>query len=74
MIEVRIAFPSDIIESSGRTYNTNKLSSIIEEETKWANEANTMKNYFYIAVSIIYLIAVIINIFLWLCKLLSTIL
>lgn len=40
MIEVRIAMPTDMIETSGRTYQVNKLDTIISEETSWANEAN----------------------------------
>lgn len=43
MIEVRVAMPSQMIESSGRTYQGNKLDSILEEETSWANEANTKR-------------------------------
>lgn len=39
-VEIRVAFPSELIESSERTHNTDKLTSIIEEETVWANEAN----------------------------------
>ena len=39
-VEVRIAMPSEMIETAERTYNKNVLPSIIEEETEWANEAN----------------------------------
>lgn len=39
-VEIRIAMPTDIIETAKRTYNKNVLSDIIEEETKWADEAN----------------------------------
>ena len=41
MVEVRIAMPKDIIDISSRQYNTNALESIIQEETGWANEANS---------------------------------
>ncbi len=41
--EVRIAMPTEIIETAKRTYNKSALSSIIEEETKWADEANAVR-------------------------------
>lgn len=42
-VEVRIAMPSEMIETAERTYNKNVLPSIIEEETEWANEANARR-------------------------------
>lgn len=42
-VEVRIAMPSEMIETAERTYNKNVLPSIIEEETEWANEANVRR-------------------------------
>ena len=42
-VEVRIAMPSEMIETAERTYNKNALPSIIEEETEWANEANARR-------------------------------
>lgn len=42
-VEVRIAMPPQMIEALGRTYNKNALSNIITEETKWADEANTVR-------------------------------
>ena len=42
-VEVRVAFPTNIVEYSGRTYAQDKLSSIIEEETVWANKANATR-------------------------------
>ena len=42
-VEVRIAMPSEMIETAKKTYNNNILSSIIEEETEWANEANAVR-------------------------------
>lgn len=42
-VEVRIAMPSEMIETAKKTYNSNILSSIIEEETEWANEANAIR-------------------------------
>ncbi len=41
MVEVRIAMPTDMILLSGREYNKDKLNSIITEESRWANEANS---------------------------------
>lgn len=42
-VEVRIAMPSEMIETAERIYNKNVLPSIIEEETEWANEANVRR-------------------------------
>lgn len=42
-VEIRVAFPTNMVEYSGRTYNTNKLSNIIKEETIWANKANAVR-------------------------------
>ena len=46
-VEVRTLFPSSIITTSGRTKSKDILNEVIEEETKWADEANArreMKN------------------------------
>lgn len=43
MVEVRIAMPRDEIIYSGRTYNANKLSTILQEENEWANDANASR-------------------------------
>ena len=56
MVEVRIAMPKDIVEFSERTYNLSKLDSIIEEETTWANEANSIRLNKIIIISIICLV------------------
>ena len=42
-VEVRVAFPTNIVEYSGRVYNEEKLNNIIEEETVWANKANATR-------------------------------
>ena len=39
-VEIRLAFPSELVKYSGRSYNQNRLGTIISEETEWANEAN----------------------------------
>lgn len=39
-VEVRVAVPTDTIIYSDRTYDAEKLNSIIAEETKWAEDAN----------------------------------
>ena len=39
-IEIRSLFPNFMIETSNRTYDKEILNSVIEEETKWAEEAN----------------------------------
>lgn len=43
MVEVRIAMPKDTIIYSGRTYNANKLNTILQEENEWANDANATR-------------------------------
>lgn len=39
-VEVRIAMPTYVMSKLENTSNINKIDSIIEQETKWANEAN----------------------------------
>lgn len=39
-VEVRIAMPTNLMNKVEETSKIKKLNSIIEEETKWANEAN----------------------------------
>ena len=63
MIEIRVAFPTNIIESSGRTYNVNKLSSIIEEETKWSNDANAKRVGRYTVLGVVFGIITILFIY-----------
>ena len=42
-VEIRSLFPSNMINYSSRTFNQNRLESVIEEETVWANEANARR-------------------------------
>ena len=42
-VEIRALFPTDMIISSARTKNIDILDNIIEEETVWANEANSKR-------------------------------
>ncbi len=42
-IEIRSLFPNNMIEVSNRTYDKEILNSVIEEETKWAEEANARR-------------------------------
>ena len=44
-VEVRILFQKEMIETSGRTYNENRYDTVIEEETKWANQANLRREW-----------------------------
>lgn len=39
-VEIRTLFPTELIETSGRTKNTEILQTAIKEETKWADKAN----------------------------------
>ena len=43
MVEVRLTMPNDMIVYSGRTYNANRLNSILQEENEWAKEANASR-------------------------------
>lgn len=42
-VEVRTLFPTELINSSGRTKNKEILQTAINEETKWANDANARR-------------------------------
>ena len=42
-LEIRTLFPTDLISSSQRTFNTSILDTAITEETKWADEANSQR-------------------------------
>ena len=42
-VEIRTLFPTELITSSGRTKNTEILQTAINEETKWADEANAIR-------------------------------
>lgn len=43
-VEVRLAMPTYLLGEAQIKSNTNKLDSIIAEETKWANEANARRD------------------------------
>lgn len=42
-VEVRTLFPTEMINSTGRTKNTERLDEVIKEETTWTNEANARR-------------------------------
>ena len=42
-IEIRTLFPNDMITQTGRKYDYNILETALEEETKWAEEANSKR-------------------------------
>ena len=44
-VEVRILFPTEMIESTGRAYNEDRYDDVIKEETKWANQANLRRQW-----------------------------
>lgn len=44
-VEVRVLFPTEMVESTGRTYNENRYDEVIKEETKWANQANIRRQW-----------------------------
>ena len=43
-VEIRIAMPTYVMSKLENTSNINKIDSIIEQETKWANEANARRD------------------------------
>lgn len=63
MLEVRIVTEENIYENSTNIINTNKLSSILKEEKKWANSANFERNKPQIYYAILVVIAVIVFIY-----------
>ena len=44
-VEVRILFPSDMIISTARTFNENRYDDVLEEEAKWAKQANLRRKW-----------------------------
>lgn len=44
-VEVRTLIPNDMIYYSGRTYDYNILEKVLSEEGKWADEANSRRNF-----------------------------
>ncbi len=59
-VEVRTLIPNYMITSSNRTYSGNILNSVIEEETKWADEANARRNAQKVAIySVIVILSII---------------
>lgn len=42
-VEIRALFPTSLINTSGRTKNTEILQTAISEETKWADKANARR-------------------------------
>ena len=44
-VEVRSLFPTNMIETSARTYNSNRYDEVVKEETAWANAANARRQW-----------------------------
>ena len=42
-VEIRSLFPKDMIETTGRRYNTSILNNALQEENKWAEKANKQR-------------------------------
>ena len=66
-VEVRTLFPTEMITHTGRGGNTESLEQVIQEETKWANQANERRkmreNIKLIVTILINLVAIILTIF-----------
>ncbi len=69
MLETRVVTPPDVFFSNKNTSNQNKLNSILEEEQKWAIEANnkriidTILGFFIILINFAGIIFIIVKIF-----------
>lgn len=63
-VEIRIAMPTKIFGIVSKTYSKNMLSSIIEEETKWADEANAERKRNEIIEKIIVITIVVVGVLL----------
>ena len=61
-VEVRTLFPNAMISSTNRTYDRDILGTVLDEETKWADEANARREakkiVIYIIIGILSLITV----------------
>ena len=44
-VEIRVLFPTEIVTSSGRTYNEDRYDNAVREERKWANQANLRRKW-----------------------------
>lgn len=44
-VEIRVLFPTEIVTSSGRTYNEDRYDDAVREERKWANQANLRRKW-----------------------------
>ncbi len=63
MLEIRVVTEENVYEDCTNNFNKNKLDSILEEEGKWADEANSKRRFSRIFVGIIMLILAIIIIY-----------
>ena len=44
-VEVRSLFPNNMIKNTSRIYNQDRYNTVIEEETKWAKQANLKRKW-----------------------------
>lgn len=61
-VEIRTLFPTSLINTSGRTKNTNILQKVLDEETKWAEEANLRRKRAETIKKSLFVIAIIANV------------
>lgn len=59
MLEIRVVSEDNIFELSTNTYGTAKLSSILNEEARWAEEANREKAIYKTIISVVCVIVLI---------------
>ena len=44
-VEVRVLFPTEMVTSSGRTYDQDRYDDVVKEERKWTNQANLRRKW-----------------------------
>ena len=60
MVEVRVVTPTYVFENNANTYRSSKFQSILDEEAKWANEANMKRTFLRIGLVLAIIVAIII--------------
>lgn len=71
-VEIRTLFPTELINYSGRTANTDILQSVIDEETEWANEANARRERNAFLIKMVAIVAIVLNVVLTIIFLIKT--
>lgn len=62
-VEVRSLMPLSMIETTGRQYNYSVLDIVLQEETKWADEANARREMKERTANILMVVGIVITLF-----------